>query len=319
MAPEGREALRPRRAVVAVGGNAITSAEAVVGVEWARLEAGLRGVAALQRRGVGVVVTHGNGPQVGDALARVEAARDQAPLLSLALCGAETQGLLGAVLERGIREAGKAVGIELDAAVLVTHVLVDRDDPAFEVPTKCVGRFYTAGELADLEARGWVVREVEPERWRRVVPSPRPREVLGLNAVRQLVASGLVVVAAGGGGIPVVRGEGDTLEWVEAVIDKDLTASCLARKIGADLLITLTDVDGVYLGYGTDEARLIEEMTCSDARGWLEAGEFPPGSMGPKVEGVVEFVEATQGLARIGRLEAAEAVIEGQAGTTFRP
>jgi len=258
-----------------------------------------------------LILTHGNGPQVG--LLALESANDPALSrpYSLDVLGAQTQGMIGYWLARALRGAvpGKLAGC------LVGQTRVDPDDPAFASPTKFVGPVYTEKEAQDLAAaRGWAVRR-DGTAWRRVVPSPEPLELVELPLITLLAGSGALVICAGGGGIPVVADASGALRGVEAVVDKDLTASLLARAVGADALLLLTDVDAVIDGFGTTEARPIRHATP----GQLRARSFPAGSMGPKVDAACRFVEATGKMAAIGRLDAAEALLSGTAGTTISP
>ena len=255
-----------------------------------------------------LVVTHGNGPQVG--MLALESASDPALTrpYSLDVLGAQTQGMIGYWLARDLR--GAAPG--KPAACLVSQTRVDPDDPAFAHPTKFVGPVYEEKQARDLAAeRGWAVAR-DGEAWRRVVPSPEPLELVELPLILKLVDSGALVVCAGGGGIPVVADASGALRGVEAVVDKDLTAALLAEAVHADALLLLTDVDAVIDGFGTPGARAIRCTTPAE----LRARSFPAGSMGPKVEAACRFVEATGKVAAIGRLDAAASLLRGDAGTT---
>jgi carbamate kinase len=258
-----------------------------------------------------LIVTHGNGPQVG--LLALESASDPALTrpYSLDVLGAQTQGMIGYWLVRALHGAapGKSAGC------LIGQTRVALDDPAFANPTKFVGPVYKESEAQDLAAeRGWVVRP-DGAAWRRVVPSPEPLELVELPLIRVLLAAGALVVCAGGGGIPVVADASGALRGVEAVVDKDLTAALLARAVDADALLLLTDVDAVIDGFGTPDARPIRHATPQQ----LRARSFPAGSMGPKVEAACRFVEATGRMAAIGRLDAAEALLDRSAGTIVSP
>jgi carbamate kinase len=258
-----------------------------------------------------LIVTHGNGPQVG--LLALESASDPALTrpYSLDVLGAQTQGMIGYWLVRALHGAapGKPAGC------LIGQTRVDPDDPAFAAPTKFVGPVYKESQAQDLAAeRGWVVRP-DGAAWRRVVPSPEPLELVELPLIKVLLAAGALVVCAGGGGIPVVADASGALRGVEAVVDKDLTAALLARAVDADALLLLTDVDAVIDGFGTPDARPIRHATPQQ----LRARSFPAGSMGPKVEAACRFVEATGRMAAIGRLDAAEALLDRSAGTIVSP
>ena len=255
-----------------------------------------------------LVVTHGNGPQVG--MLALESASDPALTrpYSLDVLGAQTQGMIGYWLARDLR--GAAPGKH--AACLISQTRVDPDDPAFAHPTKFVGPVYEEKQARDLAAeRGWVVAR-DGEAWRRVVPSPEPLELMELPLIRQLVGSGALVVCAGGGGVPVIADASGALRGVEAVVDKDLTAALLAGAVDAEALLLLTDVDAVIDDFGTPGARPIRRATPAE----LRARPFAAGSMGPKVEAACRFVEATGKMAAIGRLDAAPSLLRGEAGTT---
>jgi carbamate kinase len=296
--------------VIALGGNAL-------------LRPGERGTAAEQRANIAatleslrdelsggpLVVTHGNGPQVGNELLRQELASAEAPPLPLFLAVARTQAEIGALIAA---ELPAVTG--RSAAVILTHVVVDEGDPAFEHPTKPVGPYYDEGQARELERdRGWSLTEDSGRGWRRVVPSPRPRAVVELEIVRRLVETGAVVVAAGGGGIPVVARNG-RYEGVDAVIDKDLASALLAAGLGARRLLILTQVPSVFRGFASDEREPISELRPGRDDDIL--AELPAGSMRPKVEAAFAFVRATGGAAVI---TSAEALREAEAGTTIVP
>jgi len=296
-------------AIVALGGNAL-------------MRPGERGTAAEQRANLReacaalrpllgeqqLVVTHGNGPQVGNELLRQERAAAEAPPLPLYLAVAQTQAEIGALLESELAPvAGRPV------ACLLTHVLVAEDDPAFEEPTKPVGPFYDEARARELEAeRGWKVVHDAGRGWRRVVPSPAPLEVVELDAIRSLLASGTIVVACGGGGIPATR-RGEHLAGIDAVIDKDRASSLLARGLDADRLVILTEVPAVYSGFGTDRQEELRELSAHDAAALVP--ELAAGSMRPKVEASVEFVRATGREALITSPAALGDALEGRSGT----
>jgi carbamate kinase len=297
--------------VLALGGNALlrsgergTTAEhrANLAKTFAAVEPLVAGVG-------GLVVTHGNGPQVGNELLRQELSAREVPPLPLYVAVAQTQAEIGALMAS---ELGPAAGRPV--AVVVTRVVVDEHDPAFEEPTKPIGPFYDAekaGALAD--ERGWQVREDAGRGWRRVVPSPRPREIVELEAIRTLVDAGVIVVGAGGGGVPVVERD-DRYDGVDAVIDKDHASALLAAGLGAERLVILTQVEAVYEGFGTDSSRPLRELVPGRDDALL--GELPEGSMRPKVEAAFDYVRATGGEALI---TSAEALGNGEAGTRVVP
>jgi carbamate kinase len=296
-------------AVVALGGNALmrpgergTAAEQ---------RANLREVCAALRPLLGeerLVVTHGNGPQVGNELLRQERAAAEAPPLPLYLAVAQTQAEIGALIESELAPvAGRPV------VCLITHVLVAEDDPAFEEPTKPVGPFYDEARARELEAeRGWKVVHDAGRGWRRVVPSPAPLEVVELDAIRSLLAAGTIVVACGGGGIPATR-RVEHLAGIDAVIDKDGASSLLARSLDADRLVILTEVPAVYSGFGTERQEELRELAADDAAALVP--KLAAGSMRPKVEASVEFVRATGRQALITSPAALGDALEGRSGT----
>lgn len=291
------------RIVIALGGNALLRRgqrpDPEVERENARVAA--RSVAEIARRH-SVVITHGNGPQIG----MMALATDD----TLDLLGAATEGMIGYILEQELRNALPGWSV----ATLLTQTLVDPDDPAFDDPTKFIGPVYTETEARGLaEERGWSVAR-DGEGYRRVVASPTPQEILELPEIEVLVHRGTLVVCSGGGGIPVLRVP-EGFEGVEAVIDKDRSAALLARRLGAGALLMLTDVSGVLAGWGTPEERLIRSATPDE----MGEHDFAAGSMGPKVEAACTFVEETGGWAAIGALEDAEAILEGRAGTRIHP
>jgi len=306
-----------RRVVVAFGGNAlIRYGEDGTLREQQRNAARLaRALVPLLRRWQ-VVLVHGNGPQVGNLLLRVEESITKVPPVTLDMCVAQSQGEIGALLEIALLNRLRVVKLQKAVVTLLTHARVDADDPAFGLATKPIGPFlsrYRAG-LMRRERKGAVVED-SGRGFRQVVASPRPVEILELEAIRRLLADGIVVIAGGGGGIPVVQGARGQLSGVEAVIDKDYSAGLLARDLGAERLAILTDVDQVYLYYGRKHQRPLPRLTVSDARRFLAAGHFPPGSMGPKVETAAAFVERTGGEALITKPDLLHAALRGRAGT----
>jgi len=305
------------RIVVAVGGNAII-AEHERG-EWTEQQANAAAIAtalaALTRDGHELVLTHGNGPQVGALHRQQTTARGQAPALPLDALVAMTQGQLGYLLQSAIEE----VDPQVRTATLLTRVRVRADDPAFAEPTKPIGRFFADERAARRAAGGSLRVAMDAGRgWRAVVPSPAPEEVVELDQLRALVERGVVVIAAGGGGIPVVRRHG-RLEGVEAVIDKDRASAVLALAVGAELLVMLTGVEHVALDFGTRWQRDMAKLTVGDAERLLAAGEFPPGSMGPKVESAIRFVRGGGHAAIVTHARRLADAVAGRGGTRFVP
>lgn len=305
------------RVVAALGGNALSPGKGTGSVQEMReaIAATSGALVDLVERGVSLVLTHGNGPQVGRILLQQEYAAEHVPPMPMDVCGAESQGQIGYLLAQGLDTELRRRGLDARALCLVTQMLVDGRDPAFRRPTKPVGPTYdrtTAQRIA--HETGYVFQIMPDKRWRRVVASPRPVRFVEEELLQQIVDAGHVVICSGGGGVPVVE-DGDALRGVEAVIDKDLSAARLAQLVQADTLLILTEVARVQTGYGTPQARELTRLTVTEARRLLAAGEFPEGSMGPKVEACCGFVEAGGQRAVIGALAEAAGAVFGDAGT----
>lgn len=309
--------------VVALGGNAMQDprGDDSVASDFERTSKTVEHLVAIVRAGWRLVITHGNGPQVGNHLYRSELAHeDGLPLLPLDVCVADTQGGMGYVLQQTLANAFHAADMPAVVATLVTQVLVDENDPAFDEPSKPVGEMIPAERVLALRDRGWTL--VEDERrggWRRVVASPDPKEIVEAEAISALVDRGIIVVAGGGGGIPVRQAPDGSLEGVAAVIDKDLASSLLAADLEADGFLILTDVESVVDGYGSEDEKPIASISVTDARSRLASGDFPVGSMGPKVEALCRFAESSGKLAAVTSIERAEQALQGSAGTRVTP
>ena len=304
------------RALIALGGNAMTSAdgEATPQAQQQAIATAMEHVADLVADGVEIVLTHGNGPQVGNLLVTNEMAASVVPPVPLDWCGAQTQATVGFLVLDALEAALATRGVDRRVAALITRTLVDPDDPGFARPSKPVGRFLPRERAEALIGHGETWEDRGPRGWRRVVASPEPLEVLDAPAVATLVDAGFVVVAAGGGGIPHVRRPDGTLHGVEAVLDKDLTAALLGRALDVDTLVLATDVDHAFLDHGTDRARPIERVTPAQLRRHAAEGHFSRGSMGPKVEAVVRFVEQGGRRAVITSLERIAVAVTGEIG-----
>jgi carbamate kinase len=286
---------KKKTAVVALGGNAITKKgeEDTVARQFANTRESLEGIVLLIKDGYNLAITHGNGPQVGNAILRVELARGRAPILPLGVCVADTEGGMGYMIEQSLENRLKKEKIKRDVATIVTQVIVDKDDPSISHPTKFIGQFYTKEEAKRLaKENGWVVKEDRGKMWRRVVPSPIPLEIVEKKTIKTLVQNGVIVIAAGGGGIPVYVENDGKFEGVDAVIDKDRASAILARDIGAELLLILTEVEKVALNFGTLLQIDLNKLTVEEAKKYLREGHFPPGSMGPKIEAAIQFLES---------------------------
>lgn len=307
-----------RTAVVAIGGNSLVKDKhhQTVPDQFAATQETSVHIADMVQQGWNVVITHGNGPQVGFILLRSELASDVLHTVPLDSCGADTQGALGYMIQQLLDNELLKRGVEVPVATVVTQVVVDANDPAFDNPTKPIGPFYDE-ERARLYEReqGWVVVEDAGRGWRRVVPSPAPREIVELEAIRTLLRSGFVVIGVGGGGIPVVRDAAGNLRGVEAVIDKDYASSLLASGIDADLLLISTAVEKVYLNYGQANQRPLDHLTVAEAKEYLREGHFPPGSMGPKIEAAIQFLEGGGQEALITSPENLLRAMKGETGT----
>jgi carbamate kinase len=304
--------------VVALGGNAISKQgeEDTIARQFENTRASLSSVVALIKDGYNLAITHGNGPQVGNAILRVELARGKAPALPLYICDADTEGGIGFMIEQTLQNILLLQKIKRDAVTIITQVVVDKNDSSIKNPTKFIGQFYTKGEAEQLaRERGWSVKKDANRGWRRVVASPLPLEIVEKETIKKLVHSGTVVIAAGGGGVPVYRKEDGLLEGIDAVIDKDRASAVLARDIEAELLLIMTGVEKVSLNYGTLLQKDLERIPLNQAKEYLAQGHFPSGSMGPKIEAAISFLESGGKEVIITSMEKGFAAMQGKAGT----
>ncbi len=306
------------RIVVALGGNALLR-KGQKGTYEEQFSNALRTakfLADIIERGYDLIITHGNGPQAGAIAVQNDAAKDLIPPMPLDVINAETQALIGYMLQQSLRNEFIRRGIHREVIALVTQVVVRKDDPAFQNPTKFIGPYYTEEEAKRLmREKGWIMKRDPRGGWRRVVPSPEPIDIVEKETIIRLLGQGVIPITVGGGGIPVIYENGQ-YRGVEAVIDKDLASSLLARIIKADMLVILTDVDYVYLNFEDETRRQpLKEVKLDEIKRYYEEGHFPPGSMGPKVLGAIKFLEAGGKIAVIGHLERALDVIEGKTGT----
>jgi carbamate kinase len=311
--------------VVALGGNAISrpNQEGNVPQQFENTAYTARFLAGLVEAGYQLVVTHGNGPQVGNVLRRVELAARELYRLPLHICGAHTQGGMGYMIAQCLNNALRQRHIERRVTAIVTSVEVDPEDAAFQKPTKPIGEFYRKEKAEKLQQeQGWDMIHTPHQGYRRVVPSPLPKAIVELGLIRRMVDAGELLVVAGGGGIPVARDQAGDWYGVEAVIDKDRTAAVLGRALDAPVLLIVTSVERVALSYGTPDQRPLERMTVSEAQRHLAAGQFPPGSMGPKIEAAIEFLRGCKaGEARviICDIEHMAEALAGRSGTRIDP
>ncbi len=312
---------QPGTVVVAIGGNALSPSgeSASVGNQFRHTRESLASIVDLARDGWRIAIVHGNGPQVGDELLRNEEAREEVEPLPLGVLVAATAGWIGYMIQQSLQNALAAAGSKRRVVTLITQSRVDPDDPAMRSPTKFIGRGLSESAAAELRMEG-VLIETDPRgNLRRRIASPVPVEIVESEMVRELVSRGDIVIAAGGGGIPVYRDPVLGLEGVDAVVDKDRAAAILGREIGASTLLILTDVDGVYEGWGTDRARRIEQLSRAQAARLVEGEALGAGSMRPKLEAALLFLDSGGEKAIIAALEDGPAALAGQAGTTIRP
>lgn len=281
-----------KTAIVAVGGNSLITDEWHLDVpsQWVACQETSKNIATMVEQGWNLVITHGNGPQVGFILRRNELAAFELHTTPLDLIVADTQGSIGYMITQALCNEFRRRGIERPVASVVTRVLVDQDDPAFGAPTKGIGGFMSEEAAREFHGAGWQVMEDAGRGWRRVIASPRPKRILEIDVIRHLVQEGYIVIAVGGGGVPVVEDEDGNLVGTRAVIDKDRASSLLAADLGVDLMLISTSVSRVALNYGQANQRWIERMTVQEARRYLAEGHFKPGSMRPKIEAVIDYL-----------------------------
>lgn len=305
-------------AVVALGGNAITREfeEGNIAQQWANTRRSLVGVLALIKRGYRIAITHGNGPQVGNNLIRVEASRNLVPPLPLGVIVADLQGGMGYMIQQSLQNKLSDHHIKRHVLTVLTQVIVDKNDPSVLNPTKFVGPFIKAEDLKRIKSeRGWVIKEDPGRGFRRVVPSPKPLEIVEKDIIGSLIRNDAVLICCGGGGIPVYRKKDGTFEGVDGVIDKDLAAAVLGKNIHAEELYILTAVDKVALNYGKPNEVQLDRLSVSEAKRYLKAGHFPSGSMGPKIEAAIHFIEWGGKQVVITSIEKMQEAIEKKTGT----
>ena len=309
--------------VVALGGNAIKTAEdeGTAQEQFRNVRNACKQILEIIKDGYRVVITHGNGPQAGNLLLQQEQGSKLVPPQPLDILVAMTQGQIGYMLQQTMTELLGKAKLNVPVATVVTQVVVDLEDPDFGDPSKPVGPFYTRQDSEMLvETKGYTIKKVKPrgrKAYRRTVPSPEPEDIVEKDVIRELVEKGKVVIASGGGGIPVAKGEDGSFVGVEGVIDKDLAAEKLAEAVDADILLILTDIERVKLNYGKADEKDLKVLTLEQTRGYLSDHQFLPGSMGPKVEACARFIEAGGEKAVIASLNKAKEALEGKTGTVF--
>ncbi len=306
-----------KKVVIALGGNAILQPKQSpdYGTQLENVKKSCKIIAKLVQEGYQLVISHGNGPQVGNLLRQNEEAKNVVPQMPLDILSAETQGFMGYMIEQELLNELNKLGIDKKVVTMVTRVEVSREDERFKDPSKPVGAFYTAEEAKKLaEEKGWLLKEDANRGWRRVVPSPKPIRILEAETINELVSKDIIVIAGGGGGIPVAREEDGSYTGVEAVIDKDLSSCKLAEETQADIFMILTDVEHAYINYGKPEQMVLKEITVLEAEKYIKEGQFAKGSMGPKVEAAMEFAK-TGGKSYICSLDKADKSLKGESGT----
>ncbi|GFN23685.1 MAG: carbamate kinase [Thermoanaerobacteraceae bacterium] len=308
-------------AVIAIGGNSLIKTKGQVDLK-SQLETvkeTCHNIAELVEQGWNVAITHGNGPQVGFLIRRAELAAQELPLIPLEFAVADTQGAIGYMIQQSLINEFRRRGIRREPVTVVTQVVVDSNDPAFQNPSKPIGSFMTREEAErHKQEDGWTLVEDAGRGWRRVVPSPEPRAIVESAAIRDLITNGYIVICVGGGGIPVIEKDG-RLEGIAAVIDKDYASALLATEIKADMLVISTGVSKVAINFGQPDQKELDLLTVPEAEAYLEAGHFPPGNMGPKIMAILRYLRNNGGQGIITSPEAIVAAVAGKAGTRIVP
>lgn len=308
------------RVVVALGGNAISPKGEIdtIANQFNNIRNSLLAIKHLIDDGYELVITHGNGPQVGNALLRTELTADQAPILPLGYCVADIEGGMGYMIQQSLQNLLKREEIHKEVVTIITQVVVDKNDPEISAPSKFVGQRYNSEHTEALTRKfGWIIKKTSDGEWRRTVPSPKPISIVEAKTICELVDAGKVVIAAGGGGIPVYIRENGDLEGFDAVVDKDLSSSILAKEIGAHHLLIITNVDNVYINFGKSDQKPIYEMTSYQAREYMKEGHFLSGTMGPKINAAVQFIDDGGESTLITSIENFQNALKGGAGTVI--
>ena len=305
-----------KKAVIALGGNALIKEdqEGTIYEQFANTRNITESIVKIIQEGWDVVVTHGNGPQVGAILLQNDLAKDVTPPMPLGICVAESEGFIGYMIQQCLSNALKKANIDRSVVTLITQVLVDENDPSFTNPTKPIGPYYSDEEVEEIKQEGFQVKK-EEYGWRIVVPSPDPKSIVEGEIINKMLDDDIIVIASGGGGMPVIEKEGWGLEGLEAVIDKDLASERLAEAISAELLLILTNVEKVYLNYKTSEQKTLDKVTLEDLKKYYEEGHFPTGSMGPKILAAIRFLESGGKRVIITDVEKGWEAFKGETGT----
>jgi len=305
-----------KKAVIALGGNALIkkNQEGTIYEQFANTREVIKHVVKIIKNGWDVVITHGNGPQVGSILLQNDLAKDITPSMPLGICVAESEGLIGYMVQQCLSNALKKENISRSVATLITQVLVDENDPSFKNPTKPIGPYYTKKDVNELKEEGYQVKKY-PDGYRIVVPSPDPKSIVEGEIIKKMLEDDIIVIASGGGGMPVIEKEGWGLDGLEAVIDKDLASERLAEAIKADLLLILTNVEKVFLNYGKENQKALDKVSLKDIKRYYIEGHFPEGSMGPKILAAIRFLEAGGKKVVISHVDRGWDAFKGKAGT----
>lgn len=305
-----------KRAVIALGGNALIKdgQKGTIYEQFENTRRSTKSVVKMIKDGWEVVITHGNGPQVGAILLQNKAAKDLTPAMPLGICVAESEGFIGYMIQQCLSNALTKENIEKSVIALITQVIVDKDDPSLSNPTKPIGPYYSEEEALQMITQG-VQMTRQPNGWRMVVPSPDPKRIVEGDIIRTMLDDGIIVIASGGGGMPVVEKGNQGLDGLEAVIDKDLAAERLAEAIEAELLLILTDVEKVYLHYNTPRQKAFDKLTLKQLKEYYDKDHFPPGSMGPKILAAIRFLECGGKRVIISNIEKGWEALQGKTGT----
>lgn len=305
-----------KRAVIALGGNALIKEgqKGTIYEQFSNTRKSAKSIVQMIKNGWDVVITHGNGPQVGAILLQNKEAKNITPSMPLGICVAESEGLIGYMIQQCLSNTLKREHIDKSVIALITQVIVDEDDPSLSHPTKPIGPYYTEDEAKQMEKDG-IKMIKQPRGWRMVVPSPDPQRIVESHIIRQMLDDGIIVIASGGGGMPVVEKEGWGLTGLEAVVDKDLASERLAEAIDADLLLILTEVEKVFLDFGTPDQKALDKVTLNELKKYYKEGQFPEGSMAPKILSAIRFLEAGGRKVIISHIDKGWEAVQEKTGT----
>ena len=305
-----------KRAVIALGGNALVKEgqKGTIYEQFSNTRKSTKSIVQMIKNGWDVVITHGNGPQVGAILLQNKEAKNITPSMPLGICVAESEGLIGYMIQQCLSNTLKREHIDKSVIALITQVIVDEDDPSLSHPTKPIGPYYTEDEAKQMEKDG-IKMIKQPRGWRMVVPSPDPQRIVESHIIRQMLDDGIIVIASGGGGMPVVEKEGWGLTGLEAVVDKDLASERLAEAIDADLLLILTEVEKVFLDFGTPDQKALDKVTLNELKKYYKEGQFPEGSMAPKILSAIRFLEAGGRKVIISHIDKGWEAVQEKTGT----